>query len=223
MLRAWGRLMSGLCWGIDVVVLLRRPRLLSAYLRLSWVRMVQSPYRWPRSFETIRRLHQAGQVRRALTYGETPVFTIAWLLRRAGVGPQSCVIDLGAGRGRALIGARSLGAHASGFEIAGEHVEAAAEILSKVGIELHHEDGATVDLRQASHIYVAWSHFSPATIARFVAHFEMTAVGTRFVTVGQPIEHEDFVKLSEHNVLFTWGTAKVFVHEHRPHNAIQPA
>ncbi len=213
-LRAWGRLMSGLCWLGDVALLMTRPELLGAHLRLSWVRIVRSPYHWPRSFETVRRLQRAGQSRRELTYGETPAFTTAWLLRRAGVGPESRVIDLAAGRGRALLGARRLGARAWGIEIAGEHVQATAEILSRVGIRLHHGDGADVDLQEASHIYVAWSHFASATIARFVARFETTAKGTRFITVGQAIEHQDFVLLSQHNVLFTWGTAQVFIYEH---------
>ncbi|NRD61510.1 class I SAM-dependent methyltransferase, partial [Corallococcus exiguus] len=81
----------------DLLLLLLRPRLLKPYMGLWWQRILRTPFRWRRTFEMTRALQTTGQSFRELMYGETPLVTALWFLKRAGVGRGSRVVDLGAG------------------------------------------------------------------------------------------------------------------------------
>ncbi|RKH66560.1 class I SAM-dependent methyltransferase, partial [Corallococcus aberystwythensis] len=77
----------------DLLLLLPRPRLLKPYLGLWWQRILWTPYRARRTFEIARALQASGQQFRELMYGETPLVTALWFLRKAGVGRGSRVVD----------------------------------------------------------------------------------------------------------------------------------
>ena len=140
---------------LDVVVLLPWPRLLWAYLRIWGAELWRSPYKWPRSFEARRVVQASGQTLRELMYGEVLVSTCAWVLARAGVGKGSSLVDVGAGRGRALLAARLRGAGARGVELWEPHVRARAR---KIG------DARCGDPRRNS---MRWSPASSAATGRF--------------------------------------------------------
>ncbi len=199
---------------LDTAVLLVRPRLLWAYLRLWGAEIWKSPYRWPRSFEARRVVQASGQTLRELMYGEVLVSTCAYVLARAGVGPGSMLVDVGAGRGRALLAARLRGARARGIELWEPHVRAMAPALERVGAALEAGDAAQADYSDATHVLLNWCAFSDETKERLTARLLETArPGTRLIAVTHPAQGERFRTISTHTTLFSWGFEKVFVQE----------
>ena len=202
---------------LDVLVLLPRPRLLWAYLRLWGAELWRSPYRWPRSFEARRVVTASGQTLRELMYGEVLVSTGAYLLARAGVRPGSTLVDVGAGRGRALLAARLRGADARGVELWEPHVRAMAPALRRVGATLEVGDAATADYAGATHVLLNWCAFSDETKARVTARLLQTCrPGTRLLAVTHPAEGDRLRTLSRHTTLFSWGLETVTIQELLP-------
>ncbi|WP_223642097.1 class I SAM-dependent methyltransferase [Corallococcus sp. EGB] len=200
----------------DLLLLLPRPGLMKPYLGLWWQRLVRTPYSARRTFEMARVLQTTGQSFRELMYGETPLVTALWFLRKAGVGRGSRVVDLGAGRGRVLLAARWWGAGAHGVELLADHVARVAPWLQPAGITLTVGDMTRAPLMDATHIFCNWVAFSPETKARLVAHLRTCAPGTRIITVTRPIQAEGFRGHVHQWMLFTWGFEKVWVQEYRP-------
>ena len=200
----------------DLLLLLPRPRLLKPYLGLWWQRILWTPYRARRTFEMTRVLQTTGQSFRELMYGETPLVTALWFLKKAGVGRGSRVVDLGAGRGRVLLAARWWGAGAHGVELLADHVARVAPWLNPAGITLTVGDMTREPLADAPHIFCNWVAFSPETKARLVAHLRTCAPGTRIITVTRPIQAEGFTGHVHQWMLFTWGFEKVWLQEYRP-------
>ncbi|PTL81449.1 methyltransferase [Vitiosangium sp. GDMCC 1.1324] len=200
----------------DVLVLLVRPGLLRPYLGIWLAELLHSPYRPRRTFEMTRALKASGQGFRELIYGETPLLTALRLFRRAGVGRGSRVVDVGAGRGRALLAARRLGAEARGVELLVDHVASVAGQLRPAGITLTVGDATREDLGDATHVFANWTALSPETKARLTERFRACRPGTRFVAVTRPIEGTDFATLGRYRMLFTWGFESVWLQEYRP-------
>jgi hypothetical protein len=128
------------------------------------------------------------------------------------------VVDVGAGRGRALLAARWLGAEARGVELLADHVASVAGQLRPAGISLTVGDAIREELGDATHVFAAWTALSPETKARLVERFRGCRPGTRFVTVSRPIEGAGFVTLARYRMLFTWGFESVWLQEYRPEN-----
>ncbi|QAT82445.1 putative methyltransferase [Corallococcus coralloides] len=202
--------------GTDLLLLLFRPRLLKPYMGLWWQRILWTPYRWRRTFEMTRALQTTGQSFRELMYGETPLVTALWFLKRAGVGRSSRVVDLGAGRGRVLLAARWWGARAHGVELIADHVTRVAPWLGPAGVTFTVGDMTREPLGDATHIFCNWVAFSPETKARLVAHLRTCAPGTRIITVTRPIQAEGFSGHVCHWMLFTWGLEKVWLQQYLP-------
>ncbi|NTX55134.1 class I SAM-dependent methyltransferase [Myxococcus sp. CA039A] len=214
-IRVWSLGLEGVNRLGDFLVLAWRPRLLLAWLRL-WLREVLvSPYRPRRSFELIRVLHASHQDFHELMYGETPVHTALSLFRKAGLTKGSRLVDLGAGRGRALLAARWLGAEALGLELLEQHVALASGPLARTGAVLRQADATQADLSlgDATHVFINWTAFSPDTRARLVTRLLACRPGTRVLTVTRPVEAKGFTVLSRHRALFTWGLESVWIHE----------
>ncbi|WP_227026730.1 class I SAM-dependent methyltransferase [Corallococcus soli] len=200
----------------DLLLLLWRPSLLRPYLGLWWQRLLLTPYSARRTFEMVRALQSTGQSFRELIYGETPLLTALLFLKRAGVGPDSRVVDLGAGRGRVLIAARWLKARSHGVELIADHVARVAPWLKPAGITLTVGDMTREPLTDVTHVFTNWVAFSPETKARLVEHLRTCKPGTRIITVTRPIQAEGFVGQTSRWMLFTWGPEKVWVQEYRP-------
>lgn len=199
---------------LDTLALLPRPRLLWAYLRLWGAEIWNSPYRWPRSFEARRVVQSSGQTLRELMYGEVLVSTGAYLLARAGVGRGSSLVDVGAGRGRALLAARLRGAKARGIELWEPHVRAMAPVLERAGATLEVGDATKADYSDATHVLLNWCAFSDETKVRLTERLLETArPGTRIIAVTRPAEGRRFRTISRHTTLFSWGFERVFVQE----------
>lgn len=200
----------------DLLLLLWRPLLLLAYLRIWLAEWTRSPYRYPVSFESRRAIQGTGQSVNELCYGETPMFSALWLFRKAGLKRGDCLVDIGAGRGRALLAARWLGARARGVELLRDHVIPVAPSLRRAGAELSLGDAGTAPLEDATHVYLNWCAFSPETKRRIVEQLLRTRPGTRVIATTRPIDDPRFVQRSRHRALYTWGTEAVWIQEHVP-------
>jgi len=198
---------------LDLLLLVGRPCLAYAYLRLWTAEWVRNPYRWPRSFEAVRIARSAAQSPREFLYGETPLVSALWIFWRAGVGRRSHLYDLGAGRGRALLAARWLGARATGVELLPEHVALVREPLARVGVELFEGDAASVSLRPATHVYLPWTGLEPATRARWEARLDTLPVGTRIIAIDYPVALARAHTLARLEPWFSWGRAPVWLQE----------
>ncbi|MEM6532240.1 MAG: class I SAM-dependent methyltransferase [Myxococcota bacterium] len=197
----------------DFALLVLRPRLLVAYLGMIVAGIARSPYRWPRSFEAIRERSAAGVRERELVYGETPVFTAWWIARAAGLRRGQSFVDLTAGRGRPLIGARIWTPNVTGYELTSERALPVQPLLAGVGIELKIADGTGADLSGVDVAMVTWTGFTPELRSRF----ERTALGlddgSRFATIDAPVRCPGFVEIRTLEVLCTWGIVPVWIYE----------
>lgn len=198
---------------LDVLLLAWRPGLLRVYFGL-WLReLTHTPYVWPkRSFETALRDASRGRRRRDLLYGELPVFSALWLLRRAGLRRGGALLDIGAGRGRPLLAAALLRARARGLEVMGSHVEVAAPLLSRAGVQLEQGDALEAELGAPTHVLLNWCAFGEATRARLMDRLEGLPPGTVLIAVTVPLDERRFPLVRRHRALFTWGTERVYVH-----------
>jgi hypothetical protein len=197
----------------DLLLLVVRPSLLRPYLAIWWAERRRSPYRARRSFEVVRALRQTDQRFRELIYGEIPLLTAVLAFRRAGVRRGSRLVDLGAGRGRALIAARWLGAEVRGIELLEAHVTPVAPALARAGIALELGNMLEADLSSATHVFSDWVAFSSETKARLVTRLRTCASGTRVIVVRQPLEDPAFAPRSRRWMLFTWGVEPVWIYE----------
>lgn len=191
--------------GAAALYLLPRPRLFGAYLRLWQARWRRSPYRWDEGFETRLAAKRAGVERRALTFGVTPVFEAARLLRWAGVGPGARVFDAGAGRGHVLLAARRLGAQALGAELVRAHVQAAGPILEAVGATLRAQDAAEADLGGVTHVFCAWTLMPDVARRALEARWAALPAGARVITLSAPVQSADFEPCGARAVSVGWG------------------
>lgn len=195
---------------IDFAILLGRPRLFGAAARVFVAGWRHSPYR-ESDFAQLHAARGARQSVAELMYGETPVWTAVRLLRRAGLGVGSRLVDIGAGRGRVLLAARRLGAEARGVELNANHVRAVDAAIKRAGATLVVGDGAQADLTEVTHVYLTWTCLSDATRARMTEHLRSVRPGTMVLTLTHPLEDDAFERVGECTGWFTWGLAPVFI------------
>ncbi|MEM6732557.1 MAG: class I SAM-dependent methyltransferase [Myxococcota bacterium] len=190
--------------------------MLLAYLRGLAVHVWRSPYRWPRSFEAVRARRAAGVDERELVYGETPVFTAWWILRRAKLGSDDAMVDLSAGRGRPLFGARLRTPHVKGYELIEERVAPVRRSLTSAGITLLVADGTEADLSHTDVALITWTGFSDELVRRFERAARTLPDGARFVAIDRPMSDSNgFEELGQFSVLCTWGIVPVWIYVRR--------
>jgi SAM-dependent methyltransferase len=197
---------------LDGLVLSLRPRLLLAYLGLQRAQWRKTPYA-ARTFADRHdaRAHHKSQAE--ITYGETPIVTAMYLLWRAGCNRKSSVLDLGAGRGRVLLAARYLRASCRGVELLASHVAQVQSILASIGGVLEHGDAANADMREATHIFLAWTCFSERTRQELSQRLLLLPDGARVIALNWGVEHPGFRAVTRGQVLCSWGVTPYFILE----------
>lgn len=207
---------------LDLLLVAARPRLLWAYLRISWADFWATPYRSRGSFSATLAARRAGQNVAELVYGETPLVTGVWLFRRAGVRRGATLLDVGAGRGRALLAARWLGAEARGVELLAAHVRPVQRTLARVGVRLASGEATSVALAGITHVYLTWTGYSATTRARLEAFLLDLAPGARVLALDQPLRGAGFRLLWRTRAFYPWGLEPVWVYERIPSQADLP-
>ncbi|MBI2376846.1 MAG: class I SAM-dependent methyltransferase [Deltaproteobacteria bacterium] len=195
--------------GTDLFLLSFRPRLLPAYLAIWRAEWSDSPYVRARSAATQRRVAEAETDPDDLTYGETPLVTALWVLRKLGVGRGRAFVDLGAGRGRVVLAARWLGADAAGVELAEEHVRAVKPSLERAGARLSVGDATKVGWTQPTDVYVNWTAFAPATRARVLDRLVELPLGSMVACPTFPIERAELALVFTVRAPLTWGFERI--------------
>ena len=195
---------------LDQLLLLRWPRLFVAAIRIFGAGLRASPYR-EGSFARKAAARGAGLSEAELRYGETPTIVARRALARAGVRPESNLLDLGAGRGRVLLAARSLGAAATGIELLDEQRLPVEAALAQVGVVLKGGDAAVAELEGFTHLWVTWTCMSEARRVRLAARFaEELVEGTVVLGVTFEPTGPRFERLWHKKAWFTWGPADLY-------------
>lgn len=199
---------------VDALFLLRRPRLLRAYLATWRQAFARTP--WLRgSFDQLHDARRRHKSRIELTYGETPVLSAVRALRAAGAGKGSRVLDLGCGRGRVLLGARYLGAEAIGVELLESHVEVTRPLLAAVGAEVRLGDAEEPPLDGVTHVFLAWTCFSAETRARITKRLDDAPAGLVVIALNHPLESEHFRLVDRLTLTCSWGRVPATIHARR--------
>lgn len=173
------------------------------------------------SFEAVRVARCGALSIDALTWGETPFVLALDLLRRAGAGPGSTVLDLGAGRGMVLLASHALGAAARGVELDPRRVRPVKDTLAAVGASLVEGDARTVSLEGVTHVWLSWTCMPKTLRAELVRLLEGLTSGARVVCFTWPLhdEHEPargaFALLHTERRRFPWGITEVMLVERR--------
>lgn len=186
---------------LDLVALLPRPVLLWAYLRLRMGELWRPPYA------------MEDEERHAEVYGETPLVVALYLMRKAGVGKGTTLLDVGSGRGLPLLAARYLGAQARGIESVEHHVVASRGALVGAGATVAHGDATQVTWGNPSHVYLAWTCFDPMLRRAVTARVGSLASGARVIALDEPPDLPGLRTVSEHRVPFPWGWVRVWIVE----------
>lgn len=196
----------------DRRLLSSRPDIARAYAAIQRARSTASPYRT--GFEAVRTLQAQGITTDALVWGETPLCVAHAHLERAGVGPSSTVVDLGAGQGMVLLAARLLGAQARGVELDAQRVAPVRETLLRAGVVLDVRDARDTPLAGATHVWLSWTCMPPTVRDAIGVRLAELDVGARVIaTTWRP--SGPWTILSEERVFFPWGTVDVVTAERR--------
>lgn len=201
----------------DLAAVWREPVLRGAYHEIWRAHRRAPPHKL--AFEAVRRVRAQGIDAGALTWGETPFSTARDVLRDAGVGPDSTVVDLGAGRGMVLLAARALGACARGVELDSARVWPVRDALARAGVDLAVGDAREADIRAATHIWLSWTCMPSALRAALVERLDALAVGARVVSLTwSPVAHAGdgsapLALVRETRRLFPWGWVDVIISE----------
>lgn len=192
---------------VDGAALLHAPALWRAW----WVgwRGLPSPYR--ADFASTLAARARGVPEGDLVYGESFVVVARRLLRSVGVGEGSVVVDLGCGRGAALVAARALGAQARGIELSATSVAVVAPALAAAGVDVIVGDAGAVEVDDATHVWLAWATWSDATRARVAVRLRTLRPGAIVVSVVHAVDDAAFVVVARSRAPFSWGIADVVV------------
>jgi SAM-dependent methyltransferase len=213
-------ILASILRAVDFALLLRWPSLWRAHMRVYLSGWQQTPYD-ETSFDRVMAAKRATVRTKELTYGETPVVTARRLLKRAGVQPGEAVLDLGAGRGRVLLAALSLGARARGVELLEGNVAAVRDALGGVGADVVQGDAKATALEEADLVFITWSCFSPKSREAVGRNLQALRAGARLITVTWPHPDPAFELVHSQLAFFSWGLAPVYLYRRRP-NPLPP-
>lgn len=169
------------------------------------------------SLEIWRASRHSSAVFEEMKFGETPVGTVRQILRHLPpLGPDSSVIDLGCGRGRAaflfhfLSGARVLAVDAvPSFVSTGRKLAQWSGCADKV--LFYCEDFRESDLEDVDLVFACALCFGPDTRQRLLEKIVEGAPGSHLVSVGWRPRHPRLEETAHFSASFSWGKAPVTV------------
>lgn len=186
---------------------------LKADLSLRLMYLFHNPYKISKRFL----MHKGAKD--VYAYGETPLTSLEIIARECRIGPQDCVFELGAGRGRTCFWLHSfIGCSVVGLEYIPEFVDRANLIKKKLGfkkIEFRLADMLTADYSGATVCYLYGTCLDESSIEKLVSKFSKLPSGTKIITVSYPLTdyaaETAFEVMKRFTVPFTWGTSDVFL------------
>ena len=187
----------------------RKPSFARADLLLLAQYLFQNPFRIHRRF-----LQKRGE-RELYTYGETPLTTLEQIARAFEIRPSDLVYEFGCGRGRSCfwlnqqIGCRVVGIEQLPLFI--KRAERVRRLLDFKGIKFILGDYRSVDLSEASVVYLYGSDLSNEEVEEVSRALQALKPGSKAITVSYPLSSESFELVSSLSAPFGWGEAEVFL------------
>lgn len=154
------------------------------------------------------------------TYGETPLTSLEYIVRRCHLGSRDVVFDLGCGTGRTSFFLHALlKAPVRGVEWIPEFMRRAHKIkkrLSFYDVEFFHDDMRCIDYAQATAIYLYGTCFSNLFIEQLVQQLKKTLrKKCKIITVSYSLldicKDSCFELVDSFQVSYPWGQATVYV------------
>lgn len=157
-------------------------------------------------------------------FGETPLTTLDLIARNCRVLSHDVVYELGCGSGRTCFWLRSfVGCCAIGIDYLPSFIQKACSVKNKVHlsqIDFIHADMLTIDLSQATVIYLYGTCLEDSLIEKLIERFRFLRPATRVITVSYPLTEYCmgtlFKVTQTFPARFPWGTATVYLNERLP-------
>lgn len=175
-------------------------------LNLHWLYLGSNPYRMCRKF-----FQKRGEPNIHL-YGETPLTTWASIVALAKIQKNDHFLDLGCGRGRLCFWTHYwIGCQVTGIDWVSSFIRR-ANFLSRLfrmqNIQFVHQRMIDVSLEQATVIFLYTYHPDEECL-----DWEHVAIGTRIITVSDPILKKGFTTIRQMTASFPWGETDVYVNK----------
>jgi SAM-dependent methyltransferase len=180
-------------------------------LRLAMLYAMRSPYKVSKDFLVAR-----GK-RDVHVYGETPLTTMAKIIKECGVKEGDRLYELGCGTGRTCLWLREfVGCEVVGVERIPTFVRNARKVLTDV--EFRQEDFFAQDYGDADVVYLYGSCMDELEADRMSQALQGMRAGARVISVSFPLD--GFKVLKKFNARFIWGKAEVFLQVRIPEQLV---
>lgn len=150
-----------------------------------------------------------------LTYGTTPLVTIADLLQRVEARPGERFYELGCGQGRvALFAATWAGLDVDAWELLPTFVSVAERIRSRLqlaNLRLHQANLLEADLSQADVVYLAGTCLDDETIDRLCERAKALRPGARVISLSFPLDTPGLETIAQIPVPVSWGRSTAYL------------
>ena len=185
---------------------------MKADLSLLAMYLFNSPY------TVSKRFLQEEALKDIYAYGETPIDTMATILKECSITKNDNLFELGSGRGRICFWLATVcGIEVTGIDIIPEFIERAETIRKRLGLKNIHfvnSDLLEASLQGGTVFYLFGSGFDDAFLESLIARFASLKKGTRFITISFPLEDYDqkgnFEILKRFPVSFPWGETDAY-------------
>lgn len=158
-------------------------------------------------------------------YGETPCITVKRILDAVEHKPGDVFVDLGSGRGFAVIFAHFLGnLKTRGYELIPSFVRKGRKIAGMLGtddISFFQEDILKAEIKDAAVVFIAGTTFPDDFVVKLNKKLRETPDGSSVVTLSYPLPDKYFVLYREMELLFSWGKATVFFQRRRSRKSMK--
>lgn len=180
-----------------------------AFIRAYWG---SNPYAISRKF-----LQEKGE-EVIYAYGETPLFTMHKIVKKAAVTEKDIVFELGCGRGRTCFWlALELKAKVVGIDYVPEFIEKAKKIASLSNLTFLKEDFLHSNLAEATVIYLTGTCMEDRDLFILNKKLIKLAPGLKLITVSFPMSDYDekgcWKMIESFPAAFSFGVADVYIQE----------
>ncbi len=150
-------------------------------------------------------------------YGETPILTINEILNDIDVNSDDIFVDLGCGRGLAVLGAfLTKNIRCYGMDIVETFVDNGSKIaewLQTDKIKFTRGDITEKYLNQGNIFFIAGTTFDEETMAKLTKNLSSLQGKIKIISLSQEIKAQGFRTVMEKKYRFSWGYTKVYIQE----------
>jgi hypothetical protein len=155
-----------------------------------------------------------------LIYGETFCSTIEKILLELNPKPNDCFVDLGCGRGMAVLFVRLfLKIPAIGVEVIPTFIKRARKIaqwLEIEQVEFIRENLSWIteeEINRGTIFYLAGTTFEDELLAKITSRLELLPEGVDLITLSEEINSSKFELIKVKSYHFSWGRTDVYFHK----------